>query len=145
MRFSSFKPDKLFRFYLENLLLAAAGAEGISGKIIFSTQKGIESRVLPPFTRDDAIRELTSLTAVALRICTSEMPLPLFANASFARAKHHLDQTQSDKAAAEFEGRDLKYNKVIERFYTADVLNEDEFDTLARAVYTSVASFKEIN
>jgi exonuclease V gamma subunit len=140
LRFSSCSPEKKLNCYLEHLLLNAVRPEEICGMLLFiSEKKGIytlSTCVLPAFSQEQARSILTTLMGIALKTYTADKPLPIFANASSAKAEGGND----DAVRKEFL-EDVKKNKVIERFYSQDDFLSPEFNELTLKIYTPVTLF----
>ena len=151
LRFSSFNAEKLLLFYLEHLLISAVYEKNITSLIFFATRKQekkieknkIERCLIPACSREEAIEKLTLLVQTALRSCTADKPLPLFSNASYAKAEFLKGYASKDSSFSSFAAYDLARHEVIERFYTEDDFAQGEFDDLAQAVYAPIAELKE--
>lgn len=136
VHFSQFASEKLLRFYLEQLLIAAYyGPEtALSGKIIFAKEEK-PLYIMPQFPDPEGM--LNELTETALQTYTAPYPLPLFAQASYEYAK-----AQDEKKSLSAFQKDMKYNKVIERFFNEEILEDENFHRLAHTVFSAVASME---
>ena len=135
LHYSHFNPQKLMNFYLEHLLLSAvyAGKKSVTGRIIFirpyKDNGGKEKIKFFDFkVKPDADKKLEDLVTVALRSYKEDMPLPIFAGASYACANGKSDVFKKFV-------KDMKYNGAVGLFFTEENFNKGEFESLAGKIF----------
>jgi hypothetical protein len=147
--FSKKSPQKIFKFYLEHLLLTCqTGQEKtVTGKLVFAREEeNAKLYFFPPV--HDAAEKLENFMKTALSTYSSPRPLPIFAAASYEYCKRSLaknPKTPPEKDPAvrkKFLESDLQYHKVIGEFFDEDNFNDEEFRELAKFLFSDIAQIK---